>query len=152
MIEVLRLLHELEQSNSRFSTTYYVRHLDKLEPIPQFDHGIPESPLANREWIWVAYSTKDDSPLAILLAAPIHNVAMLLRAYATEVAPKSIWVGLFRKSLADILSRGYTTYAVWLSPKRKHEVKLARLIEKVGGIKLDHDITLYHGPTDISRW
>lgn len=151
MIEVLRLLHELEQSNSRFSTTYYVRHLDKLEPIPQFDHGIPESPLANREWIWVAYSTKDDSPLAILLAAPIHNVAMLLRAYATEVAPKSIWVGLFRKSLADILSRGYSQYAVFLDMNTEICRKLHSIALKAGATEINGSHAFITGPTDIRK-
>ena len=108
MIEVLRLLHELGQENTRHSATYYVRHLDKNEELPQFGHGFPDSPLMQKDWIWIAYSIKDDSPLAIIIAAPTQGVAMLLRAYGTSSSPVSVFVGLLRKSLADIYSRGYT--------------------------------------------
>src|SRR6266436_6302711 len=118
MIEVLRLLHEMEHGSPRYSATYYVRSLDKYEPIPQFGHGIPDSPLSQKDWIWVAYSSLDDSPLAILVAAPMQQLAILVRAYGIPSAPKSIWLGLLRKSLADIYSRGYTMSVTMLSLER----------------------------------
>lgn len=148
MIEVLRLLHELEQSNSRFSTSYYVRHLDKLEPIPQFGHDIPDSPLSQKDWVWVAYTSNNDQPAAILIAAPVQGVAFLMRAYATDSAPSSIFVGLLRKVLADIHSRGYTKYITFLSTDRKEEAKLARLVIRAGGAKVG-DCTLLAG--DITK-
>lgn len=151
MIEVLRLLHELEQGTPRYSKSYYCRHLDKNEEIPQFGHGIPDSPLSQRDWVWVALSSKDDSPLAILVAAPAQGLAYLMRIYAIKDAPRSVFVGLLRKSLADIHSRGYTKYLTTLSLDRPEEAKLARLIEKAGGSKVTV-ATLYQGDTDISRW
>lgn len=151
MIEVLRLLHELEQGTSRYSTSYYCRSLDKTEPIPQFGHGFPDSPLSQRDWVWVAYSSKDDSPLAIIIAAPTQGLAFLMRIYATKDAPRSVFVGLLRKSLADIHSRGYHKYVTNLSLDRPKEAKLARVIERAGGSKVTV-ATVYQGNTDINRW
>lgn len=151
MIEVLRLLHEMEQGSARYSTSYYCRHLDKYEEVPQFGHGFPDSPLSQKDWMWVAYSSKDDTPLAIIIAAPTQNLAFLMRAYAISTAPKSVFVGLLRKSLADISSRGYTKYVTSLSLDRPQEAKLARLIEKAGGSKVTV-ATMYQGDTDIRKW
>lgn len=150
MIEVLHLLHSLEQASTRYSRSYYVRHLDKGETLPDFGHGIPESPLLNREWIWIAFSSKADTPIALIMGAPMQGIAWLMRAYATPYTQTSVFVGLLRKSLADIHSRGYTRYATFLSPSRV-EIKIARLIEKAGGTKVD-TLEAYHGNTDISKW
>src|SRR6266576_6682548 len=147
MIEVLRLLHELEQDTSRHSATYYVRHLDKGEELPQFGHGFPDSPLMEKDWIWIAYSNRNDTPLAIIIAAPTQGVAMLLRAYAIPSAPVTVFVGLLRKSLADIYSRGYTKYALYLSTSRKEEAKLARLVRRSGGAEMGSAISLFMGNT-----
>jgi hypothetical protein len=151
MIEVLRLLHETAQANSRYSRSYYVRHLYETEPIPQFGHGIPDSPLAQRDWVWVAYDYSTDKPIAILVAAPMQGIAYLMRLYAIETVTKSPLPGLLRKSLADISNRGYTRFAVSLSMDREEERKLARLIEKAGGEKVSSFI-MYQGPTDIGKW
>jgi len=151
MIEVLRLLHEMEQGSSRCSTSYYCRCLDKNESIPQFGHGIPDSPLSQKDWIWIAYSSKDDSPLALIAAAPIQGIALLVRAYGIHSSSKSIFLGLLRKCLADIYSRGYTRYITMLSLERKEEVKLARLVIKAGGSKVN-ECTLFTGPTNIAKW
>ena len=152
MIEVLRLLHELDQENTRHSTTYYVRHLDRSEELPQFGHGFPDSPLMQKDWIWIAYSNRDDTPLAIIIAAPTQGVAMLLRAYAIPDAPITVFVGLLRKSLADIYSRGYTKYALYLSTSRPEEAKLARLVRRSGGAEMGSAISLFMGNTDIGKW
>ena len=151
MIEVLRLLHDMEQSATRYSNSYYCRCLDKTESIPQFGHGIPDSPLSQRDWIWIAYSSTTDEPLAILVASPMQQVAILVRAYGIPSAPRSVFLGLLRKCLADILSRGYTRYVTMLSLERKEEAKLARLVIKAGGSKVGN-CTLFTGETDISKW
>lgn len=151
MIEVLRLLHEMETSAPRHSGSYYVRSLDRNEDIPQFGHDIINSPLAQRDWIWIAFSSLTDEPLALIAASPMHGVAMFVRAYAIDKAPRSVFVGLFRKSLADIHKRGYTQYAAYLDLSRPEEAKIARLVRKAGGLEKGNQ-TLFHGSTDISRW
>jgi hypothetical protein len=149
MIEVLRLLHETAQANSRYSRSYYVRHLYETEPIPQFGHGIPDSPLAQRDWVWVASDYSTDKPIAILVAAPMQGIAYLMRLYAINSSPKSVLIGLFRKVLADICLRGYTRFAVCLSSNRKEELKLRDIIIKGGGKVEEANLTLFSGYTDI---
>lgn len=152
MIEVLQLLHNLGETTARYSRSYYVRHLGRDEPIPQFGHGIPESPLAQRGWIWIAFSSSTDEPIAILAASPMHDVAMLNRMYATDSAPPSVFVGMLRKSLADIHSRGYIKWGVFIGMDSPVRAKLLRLVRKDGGKELEGTFTIAYGPTDVSRW
>ena len=152
MLEVLQLLHGITSNNTRYSRSYYVRHLEDDEPIPQFGHGIPDSPLAQRDWIWIAYSSNKDEPLAILMASPMHDVAMLNRIYATKAAPPSVFVGILRKSLADIHSRGYGKWGVFIGLESPVRSKLLRLVRKDGGKEIDGPFTLAYGPTDVSHW
>lgn len=149
MIEVLQLLHNLSSHSTRYSATYYVRHLDKDEPVP-LECGIPDSNLIQRDWIWVAYSSTTDQPLAILVAAPCQGLAFLMRMYGTEASTTSVWVGLLRKSMADMYSRGYTKYAVPLSLSKPIEAKLARIIKRAGGSEAGEHV-IFHGPTDIGK-
>jgi hypothetical protein len=153
MIEILRELHALSNNATRYSRSYYVRHLESYESIPLTEgHGIPDSPLCQKDWIWVAYSSKDDNPLAILIGAPMQGIAMWLRIFATEAAPTSIFTGVLRKALADVNSRGYVKYGVFLNPKEKYAEKLLRLVKKAGGETIPGEFTLVYGPTDISKW
>jgi len=151
VIEVLRLLNAIGQDVPRHSWGYYTRHLDPKESIPQFGHGIPDHPLVDREWIWIAYKSSNDQPVALIAAAPYAGVAMLMRIYATEDAPKSVFVGMLRKSLADIRARGYNGYITYLSPEKEREVGLSKMVMRAGGQRLDSAI-LYCGSTDISMW
>jgi hypothetical protein len=148
MIAVLTGLQEQLASIPRRGGSYYVRHLDKNEPIPQFGHGLLESPLVNKEWIWVAYSLSSSKPLAILSAAPVHNFALLYRIYAINGTPI---LGLLRKSLEDISLRGYTSYGVFLDSKQKECQKLLRIVKKAGGRVAADGHYLAYGPTQI-RW
>lgn len=151
MIEILQLLHACSQTSTRYSRSYYVRHLEADEALPQFGHGIPESNLLQREWIWIAFDERDNNPVAILVAAPTQGIVNLLRIYAIKEAKRSVLPGLLRKSLADMLSRGYTTYAVYLCPDRVEESVLARIVTKAGGKESGGLHSLYYGPTEI-RW
>lgn len=150
MIEILRLLNGVSLSTSRYSKGYYVRCLDKYDLIPQFAKEELSHPLVNKEWLWVAFSSNNDQPLAMLAAAPMIGVASLLRIYATPSVNKSILVGLLRKVLADCLARGYTRYATYLDLNREVEAKLSRIILKAGG-RSHGALSLFDGPTDIGE-
>lgn len=151
MIEVLRLLNEVSQGMARQSSTYYVRCLDKYDSIPYFAIADFPSPLTMKDWIWVAYSSTNDQPLALIAACPMHGVAFLVRMSATPSASKAVFVGLLRKLLADLLSRGYTQYAVCLSNDKKAEVKLTTILKKAGGRAIQSNLTFFSGPTDV-QW
>ena len=153
MIEVLRLLNEVSQGSSRYSHSYYCRTLDKHEPLPQIGHGIPDGPLIMKDWVWVAYSSFDDKPVAIIIASPMQGIAFLMRIYAIPSIKGGVLLGLLRKTLADLLSRGYTRYATCLSEVKvgSNEARLFRLIKKAGGRKIEGGMALFDGPTDIGR-
>jgi hypothetical protein len=151
MIEILRMLNNISQGMPRQSSTYYVRSLDRYDTIPPFAAKDFPSPLTMKEWIWVAFSSTTDQPLALIAACPMHGVAFLVRVNAISSAPRSVFVGLLRKLLADLLSRGYTQYAVCLSSERETEAKLIDILKKAGGRVIQEKLTFYTGPTDI-QW
>lgn len=150
MIEALRLLHELSDTLSTKCGSYTIRHLYPDEPIPQFGHGFPSSPLQQPEWVWIA--ERDSTPLAILITAPMQGVVMLLRIYVKDNSPNSILVGLFRKSLADMYSRGYTKYVVFLDKDQPECKKLLKIATKAGATVVEGNHILASGPVDIGEW
>jgi len=152
MVEVLQLLRQLGERSQRYCGPYYVRTLEDDEPIPQFGHGIPNSYLISRKWTWLAVSSDTFQPLAILFAAPTLNFVTLLRIYATNTAPRSILLGLFRKSLADIHQRGYTHFIVYLSEDTEVEKGLARLVKRIGGTVMKPVCKVHTGLTDVGKW
>lgn len=154
MLDILRMLNEsmgLKTDHPRICGSYYVRPLDKDEPLPDFNHGLPDTPLTQKEWIWVAFGARDNKPLALIAAAPLHGIVLLVRIYAIDSAPTSIAVGMLRKLLADSKDRGYTRYALHLDLRLDNEARLARIVLKSGGSKVSEH-TLFHGPIEPGRW
>lgn len=153
MLEVLKLLNDsmgFKVEYPRLCAGFYIRCLDKDDPLPSFKHGLPDTPLTQKEWIWVAFREKDNKPIALIAAAPLHGIVLLVRIYATDEAPKSIGVGILRKLLADSRDRGYTRYAVHLDLSLDNEARLARIVKRAGGEEISKQ-TLFHGPirTDL---
>lgn len=148
MIEVLQLLNALSDTSTSNCGDYSVSHLSKGDPLPEIGHGYEDTPLLQKEWIWVA--KVGWKPVAILIAAPCQNFATLLRIYATKEAPRSVFVGLLRKVLADIYSRGYSRFLVSLDLERTEEARLARIIKRAGSKELGK-LTYFTGSTE-NRW
>jgi len=150
MIEVLQLLNEVLQNTPTIYSNHTIRHLDKDEPLPQFGHGYPDSPLLQREWIWLAYRRLE--PVAILIAAPAQGMAHLMRIYVKDYAPPFILVALLRKVFADIRSRGYNRYCVFLDDNQQECKDLRRLVIKAGGEAHPSTHTLLYGDTGIKGY
>lgn len=151
MIEVLRLLHAQSSVLPVYHGSYYIRTLDSDEPLIDFGHGLPESPLLQRDWIWIAYNRFSDEPLGILAAAPCQGLAFLTRIWAIKSAPRSVCLSLLRKSLADMLSRGYTKYIVFLDSGETC-ASLERIALKTGGKNLGGGHSFICGPTNVRSW
>jgi len=86
------------------------------------------------EWIWIA--ERDGKPVAILIAAPAHIVAMLLRVASTPEAEWSDVRTLLVNALAEIKSRGFEGYVTWIDPNGEIEKKILQIILAHGGVKL----------------
>lgn len=154
MLDVLQMLNEamgLKADHPRICGSFYVRSLDKDDSLPPFNHGLPDTPLTQKDWIWVAFREKDNKPLGLIAAAPLHGIVLLVRIYAIEEAPKAIAVGMLRKVLADSSARGYTRYALHLDLSLDNEARLARIVLKSGGSEISKQ-TLFHGPIEPGRW
>ena len=151
MLEVLQLLHAQSSSIPTYHGSYYIRNLDKDEPLPNLGQEIPNSNLVQPEWIWLAYNRYDDKPLAMLVTAPAHGIVMLLRIYSVKVAPKSVMVGLLRRSLAAMSSRGYTRWVSFLDEARATEASLIDIAIKAGATSAGGKHIMLTGPTDI-KW
>lgn len=148
MIEILRMLNSMSLDTPRKSGNYYFRPLDKYDHLPSFTNHELDHPLADREWIWAAFSLEDDKIIALLATAPMLGVVTLLRIYAISSVNRAVLVGLLRKTLADSLARGYTRYATYLDLNREVERKLSSVVLKAGGISRGA-LSLFDGPTDI---
>lgn len=154
MLDILRMLSEaqgIKIDHPRLCGSFYVRSLDKDDPLPDFSHSLPDTPLTQKEWIWVAFGARDNKPLGLIAAAPLHGIVLLVRIYAIDEAPKSIAVGMLRKVLADCKDRGYTRYALHLDLRLDNEARLARIVKKAGGSEISSH-TLFHGPIEPGRW
>jgi len=151
MLEVLQLLHQQSESIPAYCGSYYIRTLIKGEALPDLGQQIPDSHLIQHDWIWLAYNRYNDKPVAMFVTAPAHGIVILLRIYAIKSAPKTVLVGLFRKSLAAMSSRGYTRYASFLDESRPAEASLIDILKKAGGISAGGCHIMVTGPTAI-KW
>jgi len=145
MLDVMQLLSDLE-AQAPNASSYYVRTLEPYEKLPE-GIGYPDAP--QKEWVWVAFSKLDHSPLATLITAPCQGLVFILRVHAYKSYRSTVLVGLLRKALADMKARGYAKYAVALSVNRKEERQLGSIIKRAGGTEEPETFTLFHGPTDI---
>lgn len=146
MIDLLATLQRMESRVSKRSGEIIVRSLSVGEPLPALPHGLPDLPCIQREWIWVAGKV-DEEPMAMLVAAPVHNLAFLSRLVTGDCATAAVLVPLFRKALADMHLRGYTGYVVCLGDNPT-EQRLARIAKKAGATVIDPHCTMLTGPTE----
>jgi hypothetical protein len=151
MIEILQLLHRQNSLAPSYHGSFYIRLLDKDEPLPQFGHGIPNGPLLQRDWIWIAYRISTDEPVAMLTAAPAHGIVILLRIYEIKGGPRAAMLALLRRSLADMKERGYTRYVTFLDLERDPELKLIEIAKLAGATVEGGNHNMVTGPTDIGR-
>lgn len=84
------------------------------------------------DWIWVLES--DYGICAACIAASTHGALFLLRIAATDEAPP-MWPRLLLKAvIEDAKERGVKGLWTILDMTRKEERRLARILERAGGI------------------
>lgn len=109
--------------------TLLARKMNPWEKLP--DELRLNFPKLDPDWIWVVDG--HDGPVAALYGADLHGFAYLARLAVLPKAPSSVLVLLFRKMVSDLRERGYGSFMCWLSATRVPEMKLARLIQRLGG-------------------
>jgi len=110
-----------------------IRNLTNNDELPEsLKAGFEKGEMKN--WIWVA--EREGKIVAILIAAPAHIVAILLRLASTDDAePMDVRI-LLVNAVSEIKARGFEGYVTWLSPESGVEKKLYDIIMAGGGIQL----------------
>lgn len=119
-----------------------IRHFVKGEPLDGvLKTGFEEGDMP--EWIWCA--ERDGKVVAVLIAAPAHVVAILLRVASTPEAMVNDVRILLVTALNEMKERGFLAYVTWLNPARPNEGALMRIIEAGGGIRAAEEQVLCGG-------
>ena len=104
------------------------RQLQYGEKIP-FQHGL-EPLIIDYRWAWVAVD--NGTIVGLLLCAPCHGAALLVRLIGTRGAPVT-WVRqVLTTASRDLIERGYRVAFVYFSLDNPAEVRLAKLLMRHG--------------------
>lgn len=99
------------------------------------------------DWQWVV--EHDGKIVAQILACYAHGITILLRMSATKDAPKSWAVVALRQLLRDCRERGCIGFMTMLEDDKKQEVKLMRIVQKLGGYIRPFYGAVVAGTTDL---
>jgi hypothetical protein len=81
---------------------------------------------------------------AVLIAAPCHGIALLMKLNAATTAPKSALVPLFRQFLRELKERHMVGYLCWFDQKREAERKLLSIVRRASEHE-EFEATLFAG-------
>ena len=111
--------------------TVTARLLRPGEKLPEgMVHGIEWLGQLNEQWVWVAI--EQGQIVGVLLAAPVHGIALIMKLNMSPQAPKTALVPLLRRFLADAKRRHLKGYITWFDEKQYAERKLLKIAERAG--------------------
>lgn len=111
-------------------TQIEVRHPYVGEVPPALMVGF-EAFTIDREWQWVA--VHEGQVKAQLLAVNAHGLLLMLRLTALPDAPRGWAVRLFREVMKDARALGCIGFTTFLSDQNPQEVKLMKIVQRLGG-------------------
>ncbi len=111
-----------------------IRHLIKGELLPETLRSGYETGMCDPEWIWIA--EHEEKPVAILVTAPAHVVAILIRIISTDDAPHTAINMMLNHAFVEMQLRGYRGYVTWLNPGNEAERTLVGIIRSAGGTQI----------------
>lgn len=126
-----------------------VRNLILGEELPPELRTGYETCQCDPNWIWIA--EHEGIPMAIFVTAPAHVAVILIVLRAIDSAPKSAIYMLLRHAFAEIASRGYNGYAIWLDPTMVLEQRFMGIIRKIGGNERPERQVLWYGNFSFLR-
>lgn len=120
---------------STVRVTCLFRNEDSIR-LPQAlaEHNSYLLPNLDTKWVWVAIH--EGEVKACLIAAPFHGIVFLAVLNAVEGTPGFVVRALLKEALAHIQERGYSSFSTYLDAARVKELKLARIIQRYGGVLL----------------
>src|SRR5271168_2342093 len=107
-----------------------VRTLRIDEPMPEgFNTGYERMPFMPH-WVWVA--EKDGEALGLVLAAPCHGLAYIMRVCVKKGSPAIVAFILLRRSMKEMRARGLRGYFTHIDPTRDTERHLMLTCRQAG--------------------
>lgn len=112
-----------------------IRHYIPGEILPdKLKTGYESGQNCDPQWIWIAEN--DGKPVAILVTAPAHVVAILMRIICTDDAPKTAVHAILAHSFVEMMERGYKGYVTWVNPSGTDaERALLGIVRAAGGVQ-----------------
>lgn len=111
-----------------------VRNLIPGETLPEELRTGYELGKCDPNWIWVV--ERNGEAVALLVAAPAHVIAILIRVVNTKKCRGTDIRALILGAFRDIKERGYNGYTVWLDPTKEPENRFIAIIRAIGGFQL----------------
>lgn len=105
-----------------------VRHLKPGERLE--GHLDVPFPQPNPDWVWVAC---DPEPQAVLYGCDMQGIAQLVALRSLPGAPNTVVVTLFCEVMRDLKQRGYKGMMTFLDSAAPAEIKMGRMIKRLGG-------------------
>ena len=122
-----------------------VRTLLASETFPEgFNSGFEKMPIM-KNWVWIA--EEDGEVAAVLLGAPMHGLAYLMRLCVRDGAPESTAFRLLRRVMRDCSQRGYKGYLFHIDPTIETMRRLIPMCKRAGGVQLHMPQVLLAGKT-----
>lgn len=119
----------------------------ELEKLPSELMDGMEPYTIDPEWQWVA--EYDGKIVGQILACYAHGVPIIIRITSTKDAPKSWAVVALRQMLKDCRARGCVAFMTMLEDSKPQEVKLMRIVQKLGGYVKPFYGAIVAGSTDL---
>jgi hypothetical protein len=113
------------------TASIYARHLSPWESLSsELSRGLERLGELDFHWTWVA--SDGSRILGVLVAAPVHGIALVLKLNMALEAPKTAIIPLLRLFLRDMKERGVKGYLTWFDPSREAEKKFIRIAQRAG--------------------
>jgi hypothetical protein len=98
------------------------------------------------EWQWVLIV--DGSVKAQMLCANAHGILLILRLIAFPDAPHGWLAAMLRHVMAEARQAGCIGFITFLSDRNPAEVKLMRIVQRMGGFVLPQSGAMVAGSTE----
>ena len=108
--------------------------------LSDFELGFDHLKQLDKQWVWVAETY--GKLVGVIMASPVHGIAMVWRLQTLPDQPFSVLAKLLRTFIADIRQRGYSGYMTLLNTNVDKQQKLANIVERTGGKSIGEHILM----------
>lgn len=128
-------------------TSITVRHPYVGEVPAELMTGFEVLPV-DREWQWVL--VHEGKVKAQMLTINAHGLLFIMRLVALPDAPHGWAIKLFRQVMREAKDLGLIGFMTFLADQNSQEVKLMKIVQRLGGILIPQSGVWAAGSTEVS--